>query len=262
MTGSEDQRAPGHAGRRCATSAISAYKVRVVLDLIRGQSTCERAREILAVLRARRRHRRSASCSTRPSPTPSTTTARSTDELYVSACYADEGRTIKRWRPRARGRATRIRKRTCHITVIVSRLPDDRLARLRAKQRRRGRHPPRPPRRRRPQGVAGHAGRRPRGAAACAAVAASRRPKASADEVVPVEELEEQGIVDQQDAALDEDRRGRRSRTIDDETPSTRRVAEARGRRGRSSAEAGRARRSRGAPTDEPDDEHADEEEK
>jgi large subunit ribosomal protein L22 len=35
------------------------------------------------------------------------------EELYVSACYADEGTTMKRWRPRARGRATRIRKRTC-----------------------------------------------------------------------------------------------------------------------------------------------------
>ena len=56
------------------------------------------------------------------------------DELYVSACYADEGTTLKRWRPRARGRATRIRKRTCHITVIVSRLPEDRLERRRARQ--------------------------------------------------------------------------------------------------------------------------------
>ncbi|MGO9856423.1 MAG: large ribosomal subunit protein uL22, partial [Acidimicrobiales bacterium] len=46
---------------------------------------------------------------------------------YVSACYADEGTTMKRWRPRARGRATRIRKRTCHITIIVSRLPADKL---------------------------------------------------------------------------------------------------------------------------------------
>ena len=54
------------------------------------------------------------------------------EDLYVSACYADEGTTLKRWRPRARGRATRIRKRTCHITVIVSRLPDDRLDRRRA----------------------------------------------------------------------------------------------------------------------------------
>jgi large subunit ribosomal protein L22 len=49
------------------------------------------------------------------------------EELYVSACFADEGATMKRWRPRARGRATRIRKRTCHITIIVSRLPADKL---------------------------------------------------------------------------------------------------------------------------------------
>jgi hypothetical protein len=55
------------------------------------------------------------------------------EELYVSACYADEGTTLKRWRPRARGRATRIRKRTCHITIIVSRLPEDRSSRA-AKQ--------------------------------------------------------------------------------------------------------------------------------
>jgi large subunit ribosomal protein L22 len=56
------------------------------------------------------------------------------DELFVSACYADEGRTNKRWRPRARGRATRIRKRSSHITVIVSRLPQERLNRARARQ--------------------------------------------------------------------------------------------------------------------------------
>ena len=57
------------------------------------------------------------------------------EELYVSACYADEGSTLKRWRPRARGRATRIRKRTSHITIIVSRLPEDRIARRRARAR-------------------------------------------------------------------------------------------------------------------------------
>jgi large subunit ribosomal protein L22 len=39
------------------------------------------------------------------------------DNLVVSAAYVDEGPTIKRWRPRARGRVARIRKRTCHITV-------------------------------------------------------------------------------------------------------------------------------------------------
>src|SRR3954454_22885513 len=42
------------------------------------------------------------------------------DELVVVAAYADEGPTLKRWRPRARGRVNRIRKRTCHITIKVS----------------------------------------------------------------------------------------------------------------------------------------------
>lgn len=50
------------------------------------------------------------------------------DDLFVEACYADEGPTLKRWRPRARGRATRIRKRTCHITVVLGRLPDELVA--------------------------------------------------------------------------------------------------------------------------------------
>jgi large subunit ribosomal protein L22 len=57
------------------------------------------------------------------------------DELFVSACYVDEGPTAKRWRPRARGRATRIRKRSSHITIIVSRMPDNQLARLQARRR-------------------------------------------------------------------------------------------------------------------------------
>jgi large subunit ribosomal protein L22 len=55
------------------------------------------------------------------------------NELYVSTCYADEGATLKRWRPRARGRATRIRKRTCHITIILSRMPEDQILRRRAR---------------------------------------------------------------------------------------------------------------------------------
>ena len=60
------------------------------------------------------------------------------EELFVSACYADEGPTAKRWRPRARGRATRIRKRTCHITLIVSRMDDDKLEVRRSRADRRG----------------------------------------------------------------------------------------------------------------------------
>ena len=48
------------------------------------------------------------------------------DELVVLAAYADEGPTLKRWRARARGRVNRIRKRTCHITLIVEREPEGR----------------------------------------------------------------------------------------------------------------------------------------
>jgi large subunit ribosomal protein L22 len=42
------------------------------------------------------------------------------DELFIAEAYADEGPTLKRWRPRARGRATQIRKRTSHITIVVA----------------------------------------------------------------------------------------------------------------------------------------------
>ncbi len=41
------------------------------------------------------------------------------DTLYIKRIFGDEGPTLKRWRPRAQGRATRIRKRTSHLTVIL-----------------------------------------------------------------------------------------------------------------------------------------------
>jgi len=44
------------------------------------------------------------------------------DELIVDTIVVDEGPTMKRWRPRARGRAARIRKRTCHITLTLTTL--------------------------------------------------------------------------------------------------------------------------------------------
>jgi large subunit ribosomal protein L22 len=53
------------------------------------------------------------------------------DELFVLRAFADEGPTQKRWRPRARGRGTRIRKRTSHITIVVSRFDEDELDRRR-----------------------------------------------------------------------------------------------------------------------------------
>jgi hypothetical protein len=42
------------------------------------------------------------------------------DDLVVTQAYVDEGPTLKRWRPRAFGRAAQIRKRTSHITIVVS----------------------------------------------------------------------------------------------------------------------------------------------
>src|ERR687884_449251 len=45
------------------------------------------------------------------------------DSLLVSEAYVDEGPTLKRFRPRAQGRAYRIRKRSCHITIAVESVP-------------------------------------------------------------------------------------------------------------------------------------------
>jgi large subunit ribosomal protein L22 len=56
------------------------------------------------------------------------------DELFVARAYADEGPTMKRWRPRARGRGTRIRKRTSHVTIVLSRFSDDELERRRDRE--------------------------------------------------------------------------------------------------------------------------------
>jgi large subunit ribosomal protein L22 len=106
-------------------SGLSASKVRQVLDLIRGQDV-DRAAEILIGT-----EREAANIIGKVLASAVANAAhndfQNPDELYVSACYADEGTTAKRWRPRARGRATRIRKRSSHITIIVSRLPADKL---------------------------------------------------------------------------------------------------------------------------------------
>ncbi len=111
-------------------SRMSATKARQVLDLIRGQDV-DRAADILAL-----GDREAATVIGKVLHAAVANAVHNdgldAEELYVSACYADEGSTLKRWRPRARGRATRIRKRSCHITVIVSRLPEERIARRRA----------------------------------------------------------------------------------------------------------------------------------
>ncbi len=113
-------------------SHMSAYKAREVLNLIRNLPVGE----ALEVLRLCGRDaaipiaKLLASCVANAENND----ALNPDELYVSTAYADESTTIKRWRPRARGRATRIRKRTCHVTLIVSRLPEDQILQISAKK--------------------------------------------------------------------------------------------------------------------------------
>lgn len=121
-------------GTRCEVRYVrmSASKARAVLDNIRGKTVREAA-EVLAFTE------RAAAEVVAKALNSAVSNAINNDgqapeELFVSACFADEGPTLKRWRPRARGRATRIRKRTCHITLIVSRLPEERLEVLRASE--------------------------------------------------------------------------------------------------------------------------------
>jgi large subunit ribosomal protein L22 len=100
---------------------FSAQKGRLVVDQIRGKKVLDAAtalafsdrgaaREIMKVLKsavanAENNH------------------GMRVDELYVSAAFCDEGPTFKRFKPRARGRADRINKRTCHVTVVVDHAP-------------------------------------------------------------------------------------------------------------------------------------------
>jgi large subunit ribosomal protein L22 len=70
------------------------------------------------------------------------------DELVVARAFADEGPTLKRWRPRARGRGVRIRKRSSHITIVVARLDDDALQERRRRETASGVSRGRPTRRR------------------------------------------------------------------------------------------------------------------
>ena len=100
---------------------MSARKARLVLDHLRGRSVPE-ARTILAFTpraAAREIDRVLASAVANAESAHGL----DGDELIVLEAYADEGPTLKRWRARARGRVNRIRKRTCHITIVVTESP-------------------------------------------------------------------------------------------------------------------------------------------
>ncbi|MBA4542352.1 MULTISPECIES: 50S ribosomal protein L22 [Thermoactinomyces] len=97
---------------------IAPRKARLVIDLIRGKSV----EEALAILRYTPR---AASPIIEKVLTSAVANAEhnhnlDTANLVVSKAYVDEGPTMKRYMPRAMGRASRINKRTSHITVVVS----------------------------------------------------------------------------------------------------------------------------------------------
>ena len=102
---------------------VTPMKARRVVDLIRGKSVPEAvalmrfapqaaSEVVLKVLDSAVANARFTADQT----------GQSVDEanLYVSAAFVDEGPTMKRFRPRAQGRASRINKRTSHITVVVA----------------------------------------------------------------------------------------------------------------------------------------------
>ncbi len=136
MTAAKTNERPGTRARASHVHS-SAYKAREILDLIRNKSYAE-ASEILdfserGIARDIKKVLDSAVANAEHND------SQVAEELYISACYADEGPTLKRFRPRARGRASSIRKRTCHITVIVTRFEEAKLEQLRDRESASGR---------------------------------------------------------------------------------------------------------------------------
>ena len=141
MTGPKLNEKQFVAGERSGTKASAkhvhsgAWKARVVLDLIRGLPV-RQADEILQFTD------RDVAIMVRKVLASAVANAQHNDEqdpeeLYVKACYADEGPTQKRFTPRARGRAGAIKKRSTHITIVVDRLDDRRLEVVQAREARR-----------------------------------------------------------------------------------------------------------------------------
>jgi large subunit ribosomal protein L22 len=176
------------------SAPMSAYKVREVLDLIRNQPV-ERAQDILRFCERGAAPTVAKVLNSAVANAGENDDLRNPEELFVSACFADEAKTMRRMRPRARGRATRIRKRSAHITVIVSRMPEEQLRRVRARQEAEQAA-------RRARRVGGRAGgaRRERRAQQ---VADAEVAEVEAREAALGAEEEEQGIVDPQAAAME-----------------------------------------------------------
>ncbi|GIX31538.1 MAG: 50S ribosomal protein L22 [Porticoccaceae bacterium] len=103
---------------RLRGARLSAQKARLVADLIRGKKV-EEALDILTfspkkAARVIKKVLESAIANAEHNE------GADVDELRVASIYVDEGLTLKRIKPRAKGRADRICKRTCHITVKLA----------------------------------------------------------------------------------------------------------------------------------------------
>jgi large subunit ribosomal protein L22 len=96
---------------------ISSRKVKAVIDLIRGKSVREAEGILLYTPKAATEPVAKLLKSAIANAENNLDLNR--EELYVAEIYANQGPTLKRFRPRAHGRASAIRKRTSHITVVL-----------------------------------------------------------------------------------------------------------------------------------------------
>jgi large subunit ribosomal protein L22 len=102
----------------------SPRKMRRAVDLVRGQHVLEAKRILrfssLGASKDLEKLLNSAVANAEQQP------GVIADNLWVSRAWVDEGPTLKRYRPRAYGRATQVRKRTSHVTVVVQTMGEDR----------------------------------------------------------------------------------------------------------------------------------------
>ena len=123
----QDDRIRAHAQAKWVRT--SARKARLVLDHIRGRSVPE-ARTVLAFTT------RDVAIDIEKVLRSAVANAEANhgldgDDLVIEAAFADEGPTLKRWKPRARGRVNRIRKRMCHVTIVLVEQPEQETPRRR-----------------------------------------------------------------------------------------------------------------------------------
>ncbi len=109
-------------------SSIPPRKMRLVADLVRGKDVDVALHTLQFVQRAAaeplRKLIQSAAANAREKAANEDRRL-DTDQLYVKSVQVDEGPSLKRWRPRAQGRAFRIRKRTCHVTLTLEEYAED-----------------------------------------------------------------------------------------------------------------------------------------